>query len=102
MCVMSMVVDHYREKWTPVVIPMIPFPGGAGGIGGLPVTLFTTPPQVPPITAAEIEEFRKLLERAREYDRKNNEPDCEMAEKINALKLIAEKLGVDISFIDKE
>ena len=70
---------------------------------------FPQPPYVPPVvipfvpaplpTPAEIDEFRRLLDRAREYDRKNNEPDCETAEKRKKLKDLADALGVEISFV---
>jgi len=87
MCVTSMVMDHYHEKWTqppyqqPVTIP------------------FTNWPIVPAITAEEIAEFRKLLDRAREYDKRNNEPDCEIEGKRQAILTIAKQLGVEISFL---
>lgn len=94
MCVYSMIMDHYQDKWTPA-IPFIP--------NSLPYSpsLPYIPPTIaiPYITKEEIEEFRKLLERAREYDKKNNEPDCELQEKKDALKALAEKLGIKIDFI---
>lgn len=87
MCVVSMVLDHYTTTWPrkhwpqPTVYPPI------------------TPPQTYP-TQEEIRDFRELLDRAREYDKRNNEPDCEMDDKKKLLKEMADKLGVDISFID--
>lgn len=50
-------------------------------------------------TQAEIDEFRRLLERAREYDIKNNEPNCEMEEKRKKIKDLADELGIKIDFI---
>lgn len=50
-------------------------------------------------TEDEIAEFRLLLERAREYDRKHNEPDCELQEKKDRLKTMAKELGVEIEFV---
>lgn len=88
MCVMSMVVDHYHDKWKEkidkqewdrVTQPVLP---------------------ILPVTPEEIEDFRKLLERAREYDRKNNQADCEMEDKKRLLKELAAKLGVNIDFIE--
>lgn len=81
MCVVSMIMDHYRDKWDHLVVPGV------------------APPPAPPITAAEIEEFRRLLERARDYDRKNSEPDCELKEKRDAIKKIADLMGVKIDFV---
>jgi|AGTN01.1.fsa_nt_gi hypothetical protein len=90
MCVVSMIMDHYQDKWhprlpqpAPVPMPLVPYPV-------LPV---------PMITPEEVEEFRRLLERAREYDRKNHEPECELDEKKRAVKDLAEKLGVKIDFL---
>ncbi len=85
MCVVSMIMDHYKDKWE----PSQPFV-----LGGVFPPLSPTLP-----TPQEMEEFRKLLERAREYDKKNNEPDCELQEKKDALLAIAKKLGIDISFV---
>lgn len=94
MCVYSMIMDHYYDKWkwtpqptTPPTIPSINIP---------------TVINIPTITADEINEFRKLLERAREYDKKHNQPNCELEEKKAKLKRLAKELGVDIAFIDNE
>lgn len=85
MCVVSMVIDHQRDnwqrKWPEILNPS-----------------YIPPANLP--TQEEIDEFRRLLERAREYDRRNNEPDCEMDDKKRILKEMADKLGVDISFIE--
>lgn len=87
MCALSMIMDHKGDEWnrrlreqqaqhTPYV------------------------PMQPLITQDEIAEFRRLLERAREYDRKNNEPDCEMEEKRQRLRDLAKEMGVgDIAFV---
>lgn len=82
MCTVSMIMDHYHDKWSPHRDYVHPLP-----------------PVVSPITPQEVEEFRRLLERAREYDRKNNEPDCELAEKRDRLKALAKELGVEIEFV---
>lgn len=50
----------------------------------------------------EIDEFRRLLDRARKYDKEHGEPDCELAEKKAALKKIADQMGIDIAFIDEQ
>lgn len=86
MCVVSMVMDHYRERWTnpPFVYPPV-----------IPLSQIVNPP-----TQDEIDEFRRLLDRARKYDKKYGEPDCELDEKRLALKKIANEMGIDISFVD--
>lgn len=87
MCVVSMVMDHYIDRWK-LYVP--------------PNTNTNIDPNISiatPITAAEIAEFRTLLERAREYDRKHNEPACELQEKRDLLKRLAQALGVEIDFV---
>lgn len=117
MCVVSMVMDHYGDKWRPLV-PQYPYPGvypywpQQPAVPQTPEDLqrelakfhkLVTPPapaQKPLVSDEEIAEFRRLLDRARDYDKRNSEPDCELAEKRDALKVIAKALGVDISFVD--
>ncbi len=84
-----MVSDHYIDKWKEKIEPFVP---------SSPFAPFVYPTQ-PQIPQEEIDEFKKLLERAREYDRKNNEPDCELEEKKTLLKELAKKLGVEINFL---
>lgn len=73
MCVYSMVVDHFQEKWEPRRY---------------------WPVEAISIRPSELVEFRQLLERARKYDEAHNEPDCELAEKKEKLLRLAEELGV--------
>lgn len=88
MCVVSMVGDHFNEKWKD---KNFQFPN----LGGYP------PLSV--IQAGELEELKKevremklLLLRAVEYDKRNNEPACEMEEKVALLKKVAELVGVSL------
>lgn len=66
MCVVSMVTDHYRERWT---IPPMP-------------EFFEKQPLLPifpmPITITQEQwrEYQELKRKAAEYDRRYNEPDC--------------------------
>lgn len=82
MCVYSMIMDHYYDKWEwpkpqPEIKP-------------------TLPKYYPPIpTQEEIDEFKKLLERAREYDKKHSEPECELKEKKQKLLDLAKELGIE-------
>jgi hypothetical protein len=45
----------------------------------------------------QVEEMKALLIRAKEYDERNGEPDCEMEDKVALLKKIAKAVGVDLS-----
>lgn len=78
MCVVSMVMDHYKEKWEPLTWPTS---------------------TKPTISDEEIQEFKRLLERAREYDKRNNEPNCELDEKRQVILDIAKQLGVEVKFV---
>ena len=100
MCVYSMVVDHYHDKWAPYVpyYPTVPAWPAVPNIP-LPLPTITITPVTPQVTAAEIAEFRQLLDRARQYDKEHNEPDCDLQEKKDALKIIADRLGIDVSFV---
>jgi hypothetical protein len=84
-----MVMDHYHEKWRQIPYPYQQIPYNPG----IPVLT------EPPISDEEIREFRRLLERAKEYDKRNNEPDCEDNGKRKALLEIAKQFGIDISFL---
>lgn len=94
MCTVSMVMDHKWDEWnrrypTPTAPPVVP-PW---------ITPFAPPVIAPMPTQEEIAEFRRLLERAREYDKRNGEPDCELQEKRDRLKKLADELGVKIDFV---
>ncbi len=98
MCVVSMIVDHYWDKWhpyrpePPYRLPSWPDPN--------PLPQYPLPHQVPSKLPSpeEIAEFHELLRKAREYDKRNNEPPCESEEKKKRLKDLADELGVKISF----
>ena len=93
MCVLSMVIDHYYDEWWRRYYP----PPAMPFVWPNPPTV--APIVMPTITPQEVEEFRRLLERAKQYDRDHNQPDCELEEKRNKLKDLAEKLGVKIDFV---
>lgn len=120
MCVVSMIMEHYTDKWQPRQpqpweVPPDPHNPWNQQFYPTPSNLLhpqdtqkqlerfveAMKPKPPAITPEEIAEFRVLLERAREYDRKNNEPNCELSEKRDVLTAIANALGVDISFVEE-
>jgi hypothetical protein len=86
MCVASMTMSHYQNKWRQPPYSFYPRP-----MGQHPRPPY---PQQSPITPAEIAEFRELLHRAREYDIKNNEPECDLEEKRADLLALAREFGV--------
>lgn len=44
----------------------------------------------------EVEELKKLLTAAKEFDAATGQPDCEMDEKVELIKRVAELVGVDL------
>lgn len=91
MCVVSMIYDMYRDKpkdfWKPVPPKEYDF--------SEEIAKKWQESQLD----QKIKELEELLQKAREYDKKMNQPDCEMDEKRLALKKIADELGVEIKFI---
>jgi len=103
MCVVSFIGNHYEDKWK----PLIPY---------------TSPNQQQPQTTArgldnlfvksvskqefdalkkEVEEMKALLKKAKIYDEVNNEPNCEMEDKVAFLKKIADLVGVTLEDVFK-
>lgn len=57
----------------------------------------------PPITRAEFDELKRqvaemkeLLIRAKKYDEANNEPECEIDEKMEILRKVAKLVGISL------
>ena len=49
----------------------------------------------------EVEELKNLLKVAKEFDEKTGQPDCELEEKFELLKRVAEAVGVDLRDVIK-
>jgi len=95
MCVVSMIGDHYRDKFTnPQQWPGIqPYVNPSQRV-------FESPDPVSrrefEALKLEVAEMKLLLARAREYDQRNGEPACEMEEKVAILRRAAELVGVGL------
>lgn len=107
MCTVSMVGDFYTDKWkdltpsNPIPNPYINTPVTTTGNT---MDFWKTPwatKQEYDALKKEVEDMKELLKRAIEYDKKNNEPHCEIEEKIATLKKIAEWVGVDLTDVLK-
>lgn len=91
MCVVSMVGDHYRDTWgpqpwfEPLINPVPQYPAPA------------------PVSREDFDELKRqvmemkeLLKRAKEYDERNGEPECEIDEKMDLLRKVAKMVGIDL------
>lgn len=80
MCVVSMIGDQWK--------------------GNFP-TMYPTFPQVSKsefdALKKEVEELKKLLISAKQFDEATGQKDCEMEEKIKFIKQVADSVGVDLS-----
>lgn len=88
MCATSMIGDYYKDTFQKQ--PWFP---------NMPSV---TVPAVP-ITRAEFDDLKRqvgemveLLKRAKDYDARNNEPECEMDEKMDLLRRVAKLVGVNL------
>lgn len=86
--------DYYRQK--PYIQPQ--------PSTGTPINFSLSPS----VTREEFEELKRevthmkeLLKAAKIYDEKNNEPDCEIEEKIGRLREIAKLVGIDLDDVIK-
>lgn len=98
MCVVSMVGDHYHDKWKEY-IPMPWDPGDsrrpARG-GGVVIPTINVSREEFYRLKRDVEVMKALLKRAKEYDERNGEPDCEIDEKMATLRKVAELVGVNL------
>lgn len=89
-----MVTDHFKDKWEPYVAPP--------SVPPVPNDLIDVLEELVKLREEfrrDMSEMKKLLERARKYDKENGEPDCELKEKQDAIRKMAEHLGVEVDFL---
>lgn len=87
MCVVSMIGDHYSEKWREVW-PQVTTPT-------FQFELAVTRAEFDALKR-DVEECKALLRRAKQYDKDNDEPDCEIEEKMELIRRVAKAVGVDL------
>lgn len=97
MCVYSAMGDHYTKKFPetyPWIQPII-YPANS--------TFDPIVTSQPLVSRAEfealkkdVEEMKEILKIAKKYDEETGQPDCEMEEKIQLIKKIAELVGVKL------
>lgn len=104
MCVVSMIGDEFNKRWEPYKQlpqqgqPFAPIPNIQDY-----ERLFKPPVNREEFNALkkEVQLMRDLLIAAKLYDEKNNEPHCEMEDKVAMLKAMAKMMGVDLSEVFK-
>jgi hypothetical protein len=87
-----MIGDHFSGKWRQE--PYNQFITTTN----VPFTPFATKEEFEALKK-EVLEMKALLIKAKEYDEKNNEPNCEMEDKVKLLKQVADMVGVDLKEI---
>lgn len=113
MCVVSMVGDHFsdkfkqpgyddllkriKEQWQQPIFPIqTPLTDTSITITN---SISTVTKQEFDALKKEVEDMKALLKRAKIYDEQNNEPNCEMEDKVQMLKKVAELMGVSLDEI---
>lgn len=93
MCSVSAVIDHWREGWQPYVPAPVLEPLTPHGPDWFKKVLDQAEVEK---LKLEIAEFRKILKRAREWDKAHQSDPCtETPEKIEALREIVRALGLE-------
>ena len=95
MCTVSQLGDMWgRDKTSPYIYPP------AQPLPSQPIVLPS------PVTKEdfdklkkEVENLKKLLLLGKAIDKATNQPDCEMAEKVDFLREVAELVGIDLDEI---
>lgn len=106
MCVVSMIGDYYKDRFQqpsyypglqPYVQPYLTQPSTT-------IQQF----QLPNITREEFDslkkevlEMKELLKRAKIYDEKNGEPECEVEDKVELLRKVAKLVGISLDDVLK-
>lgn len=90
MCSYSMVSDFYLDKWRER--PWYPY---------VPTYPISPSPSISKREfdelVREVRDMKELLRRAKDYDDKTGQPDCELAEKFNLLASVARIVDVDLT-----
>lgn len=83
MCSVSAVIDTWRENWQPYIQPSPPY------------TFYPDDAEIQKLKR-DVEEFRRILKKAREWDKEHSAEPCkETGDKIEALREIVKALGLE-------
>lgn len=97
MCVVSMVMDHYADKWRWTEHPASPtiYPYGPQVTSSSTVTWNMVSQAEFDKLKEEVAELKALLAKARDYDERTGQPECEDEGKVALLRKVIEALGLD-------
>ena len=101
MCVVSLISDHYLDKFKNDLSPRYPM-WNADFFEETPTPVIrgdNVSQEEFDSLKKEVLEMKELLKKALKYDIENNEPHCEKLDKVVVLKEVAAAVGVDISEI---
>jgi len=90
MCVSSMIGDYFGDKFTEKPQQQQPLTWPYPFDGEKPTK------QEFDDLKKEVLEMKELLKRAIKYDKENNQPNCEIDEKMEFLKQVAGLVGIDL------
>jgi uncharacterized protein YlxW (UPF0749 family) len=88
-----MVGDHFNQKWNQPDYQQL--------FNSISTSTNTITRQEFDALKKEVEDMKQLLIKAKIYDEQNNEPNCEMEDKVATLKKIAELMGVNLDEVFK-
>lgn len=91
MCIVSMVSDGWKEQF-PERWPKFNTNGLVYPTQSISREEFDT-------LKKEVKELKKLLKAAKKFDKITDQPNCEMDDKINFIKKIAEFVGVNLESV---
>jgi len=104
MCAVSAIGDYYSDKWKQPGNPLYPYttlpfyPNSTPKVPNTTVTRFVSIEEFDKLRE-EVEEMKRILIVAAEYDKRTNQPHCEMEEKVELIKRVADIFGVDLKEI---
>ena len=93
MCIVSMISEDYYQKypqrWPEMPIPTVSTPS---------ILTISGHPTLADFEAlrSEVESLRTLLLKAKKFDKKTGQENCEMGEKVEFVKKLAAMVGVDM------
>ncbi len=101
MCTISMVGDWANNKWRkePWYPPFVPQQPNQPQADPIKIDLGQVTKEEFEALKKEVQELKDLLTRAKEYDERTNQPNCEMEEKVALIKAVAKAVGVNLEDI---